>query len=67
MNIELRFLQKAIQDKNFVNFSYEDSTIKKSELQKITQENNLYYVHTQNKIFEYAKIKNIQILKEKFN
>ena len=32
MNIELRFLQKAIEDKNYVNFTYKRKIYKKIKL-----------------------------------
>lgn len=63
MNIEYRFLQKAIEDKNFVSFSYENTNYKKVKPLKLDDENRL----TSDKgIFEFGKIKKLVVLKERF-
>ncbi len=66
MNIELRFLQKAIEDKNYVSFFYENKSIKKIKPLKLIVKDELYSLHTQDKIFEYKKITKLLILKERF-
>jgi len=66
MNIELRFLEKAIVDKNYVSFFYENKSIKKIKPLKLTVKDDLYFLHTQDNIFEYKKITKLQILKERF-
>ena len=63
MNIEFRFLQKAIQDKNYISFTYESNSYKNLKALKLDDENRLY---TNNGIFEFEKIKRLQILKNKF-
>lgn len=63
MNIEYRFLQKAIEDKNFVSFSYENTNYKKVKPLKLDNENRL----TSDKgVFEFGKIKKLVVLKERF-
>ena len=63
MNVEFRFLQKAIQDKNYISFTYESNSYKNLKALKLDDENRLY---TNNGIFEFEKIKRLQILKNKF-
>ena len=63
INIEYRFLQKAIEDKNFVSFSYENTNYKKVKPLKLDNESRL----TSDKgIFEFGKIKKLVVLKERF-
>ena len=66
MNIELRFLEKAIEDKNYVSFFYENKSIKKIKPLKLIVKDDLYFLYTQDKTFEYKKITKHQILKERF-
>ncbi len=66
MNIELRFLQKAIEDKNYITFSYEAKKIQKIKPLKLTQKNDTYFLETPNKTFDFSKITKLQILKERF-
>jgi len=66
MNIELRFLEKAIVDKNYVSFFYENKSIKKIKPLKLIVKDDLYSLHTSDKNFEYKKITKLQILKERF-
>ena len=66
MNIELRFLQKAIEDKNYISFSYETKKINKIEPLKLLLNDDTYLLTTPNKIFEFSKITKLQILKERF-
>ena len=50
MNIEFRFLQKAIEDKNYVSFSYENKSyknikpLKLDETLKIFTNNGFFYL-----------------------
>ena len=63
MNIEYRFLQKAIVDKNYVNFGYENKSYKNIKPLKLDSENRL----TSNKgVFEFAKIKKLVVLRNRF-
>lgn len=63
MNIEYRFLQKAIVDKNYVSFAYENKSYKNIKPLKLDRENRL----TSDKgVFEFAKIKKLVVLKDKF-
>ena len=55
MNIELRFLQKAIKDKNYVSFTYKGKKYQKIEASRINT-----------KDFDFKLIKNLIILKNKF-
>ncbi|MBU0923977.1 hypothetical protein KKG81_03750 [bacterium] len=63
MNIEFRFLQKAINDKNYISFTYEDKSYKNIKAIKIDEQN---IIHCDNGLFEFEKIKKLQILKNKF-
>lgn len=62
MNIEQRFLLKAIDDKNFVCFNYEDKSFKSVKILKF--EDELIYTDSGN--FELEKIKKVVILKDRF-
>jgi hypothetical protein len=63
LNIEFRFLQKAIQDKNYISFAYENKSYKNIKVFKIDEQNR---VHCDKGIFEFEKIKKLHILKDKF-
>ncbi len=63
MNIEFRFLQKAIEDKNYVSFSYEHKSYKNIKPLKLDETLKLF---TSNGFFEFEKIKKLVVLKEKF-
>lgn len=63
MNIEFRFLQKAIQDKNYISFTYENKSFKSIKPLKLDIENKLY---SDKGLFEFEKITKIQILKTRF-
>lgn len=63
MNIEFRFLQKAIVDKNYVSFSYENKSYKNIKPLKLDSENQLF---SDKGVFEFGKIKKLVILKERF-
>ncbi len=62
MNIEQRFLLKAIDDKNFVCFNYEDKSFKNIKVLKF--EDGLLFTDSGN--FELEKIKKVVILKDRF-
>ena len=63
MNIEYRFLQKAIADKNYVCFSYENKSYKNVKPLKLDDENRLL---SDKGVFEFGKIGKLVVLKEKF-
>lgn len=63
MNIEFRFLQKAIVDKNYISFNYENQSFKNVKPLKLDNENRLF---SDKGVFEFGKIKKLVILKEKF-
>ncbi|MGE0051377.1 MAG: hypothetical protein AB7S49_07600 [Arcobacter sp.] len=63
MNIEYKFLQKAINDKNYISFSYENKSYKNIKPLKLDNENRLY---SDKGVFEFGKIKKLMILREKF-
>jgi hypothetical protein len=67
MNIELRFLKKAIEDKNYVNFTYENKKYKKIKPLRLQEVNSLYILYTKEISFEFKLIKNLIILKDRFN
>ena len=66
MNIELRFLQKAIEDKNYISFMYEKQNYKKEKPLKlnIVEEKNI--LTTEKSSFDFAKISKFQVLKVRF-
>ena len=63
MNIEFRFLQKAIQDKNYISFNYENKSFRSIKPLKVDDKKIL---HSDKGVFEFEKIRNLQILKDKF-
>jgi predicted DNA-binding transcriptional regulator YafY len=64
MNIEFRFLQKAILDKNFISFTYENKNFRSIKPLKLDDKNNLY---SDKGTFQLIKIKKLQILKDKYS
>ncbi|AXH13567.1 hypothetical protein [Halarcobacter bivalviorum] len=62
MTIEQRFLQKAVEDKNYVSFSYEGKSYKKVKPLKI-EENIL---HSDSRKFELGKLSRVQVLRDRF-
>lgn len=66
MNIELRFLQKAVTDRNFIEFTYENKQYKNIQPLSLKEENNNYTLLTNDGLFEFNKIKFFKILKNKF-
>lgn len=63
MNIEFRFLQKAIDDKNYICFTYENQSYKNVKPLKIDEQNR---VHCNKGVFEFEKISKLKILKDRF-
>lgn len=63
MNIEYKFVEKAIKDKNFISFFYQN--IKYKKIKAIKLENK--FLHTKEGIFDFIQLKKIQILKERYN
>ncbi|MBP9489989.1 MAG: hypothetical protein KBE77_00920 [Aliarcobacter sp.] len=63
MNIELRFLQKAIADKNYICFTYENQSFKNVKPLKLDSENKLF---SDKGVFEFGKIEKLVVLKNKF-
>ena len=66
MNIEFKFLQKAIEDKNYISFSYEDKKYEHIQPLNLSEKNSLYILETCNQVFEFVKIKKLKILKNRF-
>ena len=65
MNIEERFLQKAIKDKNYISFTYKEKKYTKIKPLKLIQKEE-YLLKTTNADFSFKLITKIVILKEKF-
>ena len=63
MNIEFRFLQKAILDKNYISFTYENQSYKNVKPLKLDVDNKLF---SDKGVFEFGKIGKMVVLKEKF-
>lgn len=63
MNIEHRFLQKAITDKNYISFSYENKSYKNVKPLKLDSENRLF---SDKGMFEFSRIGRLVVLKAKF-
>ncbi len=63
MNVEFRFLQKAIADKNYICFSYENQSYKNIKALKIDEQNR---VHSDKGVFEFEEISKLKILKDRF-
>lgn len=63
MNIELRFLQKAIIDKNYISFNYENQSFKNVKPLKLDTENRLF---SDKGVFEFGKIGKLVVLRDKF-
>ncbi len=63
MNIELRFLQKAIVDKNYISFTYEQQSFKNVKPLKLNSVNKLF---SDKSVFEFGKIGKLVVLRERF-
>lgn len=66
MNIELRFLQKAIEDKNYISFSYKYTKYIKVKPISLKLIDNKYILNTGSEEFEFNKILKLKILKDRF-
>ena len=63
MNVEFRFLQKAIVDKNYISFTYENQSYKNVKPLKLDSENKLF---SDKGVFEFGKIGKLVVLRERF-
>lgn len=63
MNIEFRFLQKAIADKNYISFTYENQSYKNVKPLKLDSKNKLF---SDKGVFEFGKIGKLVVWKERF-
>ena len=63
MNIEFRFLQKAILDKNYISFTYENQSYKNVKPLKLDSENRLF---SDKGVFEFEKVGKLVVLRERF-
>jgi hypothetical protein len=63
MNIEFRFLQKAIIDKNYINFTYENQNLKNIKPLRLDENNRLF---SNRGVFEFGKIGKLVVLRQKF-
>lgn len=62
MTIEYRFLQKAIEDKNYISFSYENKKYTNVKAINLTEKK----LSTNQGIFDFDKLNKIKILKERY-
>ncbi len=62
MNVEFRFLKKAIEDKNYVSFSYENKSYKKIKPLKMVGD----VVKCDVGEFEISKLRKLTVLRERF-
>jgi hypothetical protein len=62
MNVEFRFLQKAIEDKNYVSFSYENKSYKKVNPLKIIDN----IVKCDVGEVEISRLRKLTVLRERF-
>ncbi|APW66862.1 MULTISPECIES: hypothetical protein [Arcobacteraceae] len=65
MNIQERFLLKAIEDKNYISFMYKNKKYTKVKALKLITEDK-HILKTQEGNFEFDLITKIIILKERF-
>jgi len=63
MNIQIRFLQKAIEDKNYISFKYEGKNHKQIKPLSLKDQELL---HTDKGTFEFSKVQKFVVLKERF-
>ena len=66
MNIELRFLQKAVKDKNYISFSYQNKKYTKVKPTSLKLIDDKYILNTDNEKFEFEQILKLKILKDRF-
>ena len=63
MNIEFRFLEKAIIDKNYINFTYKNQNLKNIKPLRLDENNRLF---SNRGVFEFGKIGKLVVLRQKF-
>ena len=63
MNVEYRFLQKAITNKNYISFTYENKLYKNIKALNLDDKSIL---HSDKNLFDFKKITKLQISKNKF-
>lgn len=66
MNIELRFLQKAIEDKNCISFYYNQKAYASMQPKELKKQNDGFILVTTKGEFELEEIKKLTVLKERF-
>jgi len=66
MNIELRFLQKAIEDKNYLGLEYHKQYYHKVKPLTLKEQNHTLYLVTHQGEFDLKEIKKLRVLKERF-
>lgn len=66
MNIELLFIQKAIKEKNYLNFYYKNHAQQKIQPKKLKEEKGTLFLLTICGKFEVEQIKKLTVLKERF-
>jgi len=64
MNIQERFLQKAIEDKNYISFTYLGKKYKKVQALSIVKRDNTSFLETKDKSFQINIINKLIILKD---
>lgn len=62
MNIEERFILKAIEERNYISFMYENRSFQRLKPLKLHN----HIVHTDRGTFEKEKLKKLTVLKERF-
>lgn len=66
MNIELRFLQKAIENRNYVSFFHEQKSYKRVKPLKLELTEGKYTFSADIGVFDFKTISKIKILKDRF-
>ena len=66
MNIEQLFVQKAIQEKNYIEFEYNNKRYNKIQPLQLKEEKEHLLLVTAKGEFEFDKIKKLTVLKERF-
>lgn len=66
MSIELLFLKKAIEDKNYISFKYEKTSIKSAKPLKIETNEGKNILFTDVGEFDFEKVSKLTVLKDRF-
>lgn len=66
MNIELRFLTKAIKEKNYISFMHKGKNFKKEKALKLEHKNKKDILSTLSGNFNFSEITKFKVLKDKF-